>query len=162
MNIRKAKVSDLEGVYKLFLEMLASEDKAAKKAGISLIRMKKSDKDFEKNAKKELLKQIRNKDGLYLVVEDKGKLVGYSYGYLVKDADPFFKGPKTGYFSSVLVKKKYRGKGLAKKLYRQMEDWFRKKECDFLVLEVFLENPALKLYEKWKYKKGMCKMYKKL
>ncbi|MBW3011402.1 GNAT family N-acetyltransferase [Candidatus Woesearchaeota archaeon] len=162
MDIRKAKPSDLEEVYKLFLEMLASEDKAAKKAGISLIRMKRDDRSFEKNAKKELLKEIKKKDGIYLVAEDKGKLVAYAYGFLVTSVDPFFKAPKTGYFSALLVTKKYRGKGIGKTLYKQLEDWFNKKKCDLLVLEVFLENPALRLYEKWKYKPGMCKMFKKL
>jgi len=148
MEIRKATAKDVDEVYRLFLEMIKSEDAASRKSGISLMNLRKKDRNFEKNAKKELLREIRAKNSLYLVAEDKGKLAAYAYGFIPKVKDPFFTMPIVGYFSALLVTKKHRGKGLAKKLKLEMESWFEKKKCDFVYLEVFSTNPAVDLYKK--------------
>ena len=162
MKIRKATGKDVDGIYELFLEMIKSEDAASRKSGISLMTLRKKDKNFEKNARKELLREIRAKNSLYLVAEDKGKLTAYAYGFVPKNDDPFFSKSIVGYFSAILVTKKYRRKGLAKKLKVEMENWFKKKKCDFIYLEVFAENPASKLYKKWGYKVTTQKMFKKV
>ena len=79
-----------------------------------------------------------------------------------KKSDEFFSAPNVGLFHALLVTKKYRRKGIAKKLRLEMEKWFRKKKVDFIYLEAFAMNPAVNVYKKWGYKTSTYKMFKKV
>ncbi len=162
MIIRKAKKRDIENVYLLFLELFESEDRSARKTAKFLKDLRSRRKDFYLSVKKELLREIKEKNSLYLVAEEDGELKGYIRGCIINVKDPFFKPQKIGYLHAMVTKKKYRGKGVSNKLYTELLKWFRKNKCATVSLEVFATNPAVKLYEKWGYKISTHKMWKKL
>jgi len=162
VKIRKAKKEDLEGVYELFLELCKSEDVSAIKASKHLKILRQRRPDFEKSVKKELLKSIKDGSSLYLVAEDDGVLFGYCYGTVLKVKDAFFMYPKIGYLHSLVISKKHRGKGVASSLHTDMLNWFKKKGCSSVSLEVFVTNLAKEIYVKWGYKPFVYKMNKKL
>ncbi|MBW3017722.1 GNAT family N-acetyltransferase [Candidatus Woesearchaeota archaeon] len=162
MKIRKATAKDLNGVYELFLEMVTSEDRALRKCSTSFLELRKKERDFEKKARKELLREIRARYSLFLVAEENNKLIGYAYGEVPKKSDAFFAPRNTAFFYALLVTKKHRRKGIANKLKLEMEKWFRKKKVDYIYLEAFAMNPAVNLYKKWGYKIAMHKMFKKV
>lgn len=60
-----------------------------------------------------------------------------------------FKDRKVLYIESIVVDEKYRGKGIATKLFEKIEDVAQKEKIDSIELEVFSFNKeAIKFYEK--------------
>lgn len=162
MIIRPAKKEDVDEIFELFLELCQEEDKSARKTAKFLRALREKRDDFERSGKKELLREIQDKNAAYLVAEIDGSIVGYCYASFSKTKDPFFKPAMIGYLSSIVVKKKLRGKGIAKKLHAKAMDWLKKKKCSTVYLEVFMNNNAMNVYENWGYKAATCKMWKKL
>ena len=162
MKIRKAKKSDLEDIYTLCLELFKSEDASAGKVAMFLRDLRSRRKDFKSSSKKELLREIKEKNSLYLVAEEDNELKGYVRGCIINVKDPFFKPQKIGYLHAIVTKRKYRGKGISNKLYAELLRWFKKNKCSVVSLEVFATNPAVKLYEKLGYKISTYKMWKKI
>ncbi len=162
MRIRKAIPKDTEGVYQTFLELVRSEDSAAKKIkGYSVLRKRKP--DFEKQAKKSLLKSIRQRKSLYLVAEIDSKIVGYAYATIIRyQYSYYFQVHPIGYLNAIVVRKKYRGKGIAKALFAEVEKWFKIHKCIMATLDVFYTNPAIKVYTKKGYKAYDYRMFKLL
>ncbi|MFH1063701.1 MAG: GNAT family N-acetyltransferase [Candidatus Woesearchaeota archaeon] len=162
VKIRKAKREDLQGVYNLFLELCDSEDSSELKIAKHLKSMRKRRPDFEKSAKRALLKSISDRKALYLVAENEGELLGYGYGTVLSAKDSFFISQKIGCLNALVVSRKHRGKGVASGLHAELLDWFRKKGCSSASLEVFTTNAAQDIYKKWGYSSFTCKMNKKL
>ena len=162
MIIRKAKKGDIEGVYLLFLELFKSESLAAGKTAKFLKDLRSRRKDFQASAKKELLREVKTKNSVFLVAEENKTLIGYGYGSIHRTKDPFFKPKNLAYLNAVVVNKKFRSKGVGYKLYKELLKYFRKHECVAISLEVFANNSAVKLYEKWGYKISTYKMWKRL
>jgi ribosomal protein S18 acetylase RimI-like enzyme len=167
MRVRKAKKSDVQGIYPVYLDYVLSEDINAKKIrGYSLYRKRKQ--QFSRLAKKDLIKAIHNKKGRCVVAEDNGAIVGYAYGELDKDgdtkkkADEPFKTPKTGWINIMAVKKDKRGKGIGTQLHNNLKQWFKKKKCTHIDLMVMHTNKAQKLYNKLGYHTTFMKMNKKI
>ncbi|MBN2459737.1 GNAT family N-acetyltransferase [Candidatus Woesearchaeota archaeon] len=142
--------------------MAESEDESSKKIADFLINVRKRRKDFEKSAKKELLREIKEKNSIYLVAEENHVIAGYIYGSMKKQKSPFFELPLIGKFNAIVVRKEFRGKGIAKQLNQKLEDWMKKKGCKVIYLEVFSENLASELYTKWEYKKTNYIMAKQI
>jgi len=161
MKVRRAKNEDIEQIYSLFGELFTEETRGAGKVAKFLKDLRKKKNGFEKSAKKELLREIKERNSRYLVVEENGILLGYGYASVHKTKDPFFNPKVIGYLNSIVVSKKLRGKGIASTLHAEISKWFKEKKCDAIYLEVFVTNTAVKLYEKWGYKTSTCKMWKK-
>lgn len=160
--IRKAKVNDIEQIYEVCLAMITSEDESARKVGGYILDTRNKRKDFVLSCKKELLREIKDKKVLYLVALTNDKLVGYIRGEFIEKKDPFFKPIRIGYLHALVVLKEWRSHGIASQLNGELEKWLRKKKCRQVHLEVFENNEAINMYEKWGYKKFINKMSKKL
>ena len=160
MKIRKATKKDINDIYPLFIELINSEEKNAGKVAKFLKDIRKKRKDFGKNSRKELLKDIVGRNSFLFLAEDNGKVVGYISGKIIKDS--FFNQITVGYFNHIFVLKNYRSKGILRKLYFLLEKEFMKRKCEVSLLEVFSTNPAIKAFEKLDYKISTHKMWKKL
>ncbi|MFA4887441.1 MAG: GNAT family N-acetyltransferase [Candidatus Nanoarchaeia archaeon] len=161
MKIRKAKPSDIDQIYEVFLTMLKAEDKASEQVDKIFLEMRTKRKDIEKSAKAAILKKIKGKGHLFLVAEEK-KIVGYSHGYTQEEYKDFFLPITSGYLNALCIKEGMQGKGLASLLNQEMEKWFKKKKCKVIYLDVFSKNPAVAVYEKWGYKVLSYTLGKKL
>ena len=160
--IRKATIKDIEQIYEVCLDMVNSEDKSARKIGGYLLDIRNRRKDFVSSSKRELLREIKEKNTVYLVAQAGNIIVGYARGEFLAKKDPFFKPIKIGYLHALVVLNKWRSYGIASKLNSELEKWFRKKKCSQIHLEVFENNDAIKIYENWGYKRFINKMSKKL
>lgn len=81
-------------------------------------------------------KHIFDKDHFYFVAEDK-EVVGLAFGWR-ENIFPVYKNEYVGYVADVIVKEKYRGRGIGKKLVSALENEFKKiglKETQLLVLK---------------------------
>jgi diamine N-acetyltransferase len=160
--IRKAKKKDVDEVYNVLLEMIKSEDASSKRVSQFLMDSRKKRSDFQDSAKQELIREFRERNSTYLVAELNDKIIGYIRGNIIQNKDPFFQVTKIGYLNALAVLKNHSGKGIASKLNKSLEKWFKENECSQIHLEVFENNPATKIYEKWGYKTFNRKMGKKI
>jgi ribosomal protein S18 acetylase RimI-like enzyme len=160
--IRKATIKDIEQIYRVYLEMIKSENESVRKIGNYLLDIRNKRENFILASKKELLQEITEKNTIYLVAQIDEKIIGYIRGEFLEKKDPFFKPIKIGYLHALVVLKKWRGFGIASRLNSEVEKWFKKKGCSQVHLEVFEHNNAIKIYKSWGYKIFINKMSKKL
>ena len=162
MIIRKAKPLDVDGIYSVFLELAQVEDKSASEIASFVRKIRKRRKSFKKDVKKELLKEIKERKSIYLVAEVSDEIVGYAYGSFDNSKNSFFDCPITGIANALVVKKKYRKKGIASKLSKERDNWFKKKGCKVIYLEVYPNNNAVEFHKRLGYKTITLKMCRKL
>ena len=149
MKIRKATVKDIPSLIKLFRGIVKYHKKI----------YTKDDKFYNKEIKnvkqiwvKFIKKNVNNKDFLILIVYDGKKPIAYCIS-LIKKNIPIYKIKKYGYVSDLYVDKKYRGKGIGKKLLKKSKEFFRKNKLKFMSLEINHNNdPSIKFYEKYGFK----------
>ena len=94
------------------------------------------------------MKEVKDFQGkMFLAVED-DKAIGLIVG-LINNEDEhnyYFKAPKRGRISELVVSRKYRSKGAGKQLMDTMEDYFRLVGCKAILLEVFAYNKNAKMF----------------
>ncbi|MFA5127353.1 MAG: GNAT family N-acetyltransferase [Patescibacteria group bacterium] len=162
VKIRKATIKDINQMYPVLLDMIKSEDRAIKASNRYLMRLRKKRTDFEASTKREFRREMEVKNSKYLVAIIDDKIVGYTRAEVKNNKNSFFQPVKTGYLQSLVVLKKYRGRGIAAKLYQELEKWLKSKKCTQVSLHVLKNNNAKKIYEKWGYESVFYKMTKKL
>ena len=159
MKIRKARIEDVDLIIPVFKEYeLASESYLPDK--YKCIRNKR--KPLKKHIKIALEKDITKKNSKFLVMEHNNMIVGYIFGEIRENKHPLFKEPKTGEVSDLAVLNEYQGKGIAGKLWRELENWFIKNKCEFISLSVNSNNTAQEIYKKWGFELFYLRMIKKL
>lgn len=112
------------------------------------------------------LEEVKNNNGkCYIVVEDDkaiGLIMGCIFPYDEYDYLDY-KCPKRGIITELIVTSKIRSKGVGKKLMDKIEDYFRKNNCEYVLVDVFAYNEnAIKFYERKGYHPRMYTDIKKL
>lgn len=112
------------------------------------------------------LKEVKDNNGkCYLYIED-NKVVGLIMGIIDKyDEYDYldYKCPKRGRITELIVSKKTRSKGIGTKLIEEMENYFKKENCEYIIVEVFAYNDnAISFYNKENYHSRMLDMIKKI
>jgi|GEM_PF-1918011 len=116
----------------------------------------------EKTAKRQLMKQIKNKKGFFGLARHKNNVVGYVYGYI--DGTDYNRPKlKKGWLEAVAVLASYRGQGIGTQLCRALEQWFRKQRCGCIDITHFASNTgAQRLYERLGFIPTVLKLNKRL
>jgi ribosomal protein S18 acetylase RimI-like enzyme len=101
------------------------------------------------------LRDIKNKNGIFLVAETQNNICGYGIG-LVESLEPddlMEVLPHTpGRIAELYVDDKYRGMGIGTQLLNELESYLKEKGCNPIHIGVFVPNQrARKLYEKLGY-----------
>jgi ribosomal protein S18 acetylase RimI-like enzyme len=159
MIIRKAKLSDIDSLVPIFMDYeIASVGYLADK--YKCMRNKK--KPLVKHIKLAFKKDIGKKNALFLVAEEKGKLIGYIFGQIGENEHPLFKRPKGGELHDLAVLKTHQGKGISGKLWKELLAWFIKQKCEIITLSVNSNNQAQEIYKHWGFDVFYLRMIKKL
>ena len=108
------------------------------------------------------MREFREKDAIYLVAEIDRTIAGYARATVKKSNDAFFIMPARGFLEAIVVRKKYRGMGIASALNTEVERWFHANRCVQATLDVIAGNPAQRIYKKWGYAVGCHRMSKRL
>lgn len=112
------------------------------------------------------LKEVNDSNGkCYLAVENDnvlGLIMGYIPAY-----DEFdyldYKCPKRGKISELIVTSKIRSKGVGQVLIDRMEQYFKSKGCEYVLVDVFAYNEnVIKFYGKKGYHPRMFTNIKKI
>jgi ribosomal protein S18 acetylase RimI-like enzyme len=112
------------------------------------------------------LKDVNDNNGkCYLAIEN-DKAVGLIMGILgtySKYDYLDYKCPQRGVITELIVSKNARSSGVGRQLMKKMEDYFRKINCEYIIVDVFGYNDlALKFYFKQGYHARMLTTIKKL
>lgn len=142
--IRKARIGDLKDIL-----------------GLNFNLFKKEYKEYDKSldlswtyglGKKYFKDRIVKRDGFAEVIEIDGKIIGYLCGGIVKGLF-YRRKAKYAELENMFIDKKYRGKGLGKKLARDFINWCKRNRVDYISLTAFAKNvQALGLYRKLGFK----------
>lgn len=112
------------------------------------------------------LKDVNDNDGKCYLALENDNILGLIMGY-IPAYDEFdyldYKCPKRGKISELIVTSKIRSKGLGQALIDRMEQYFKSKGCEYVLVDVFAYNEnAIKFYGKKGYHPRMFTNIKKI
>jgi len=142
MKIRKAKKSDFKEVFRL-LKQLFSKDRI-----------------FPKKTKEIYLRLLKDKNSIELILENQGKIIGYSSVVFREDIQ---NQAKVGYLSELIIDEEERGKGYGAKFLKLTIKSIKNsgaREIHFS--STFKRKKAHKFYESLGFKKTAYFFWKNL
>ena len=112
------------------------------------------------------LANVKNNDGICYLAINNNKVVGLIIGCIF----PYnkydyldYKCPRRGEITELIVTKKVRSKGVGKLLIDKIETYFKEKDCEYVLVEVFAYNDnAINFYSHDGYHARMHHMIKKI
>lgn len=112
------------------------------------------------------LKEVDDSNGKCYLALENDNIVGLIMGY-IPAYDEFdyldYKCPKRGKISELIVTSKIRSKGVGQVLIDRMEQYFKSKGCEYVLVDVFAYNEnAIKFYGKKGYHPRMFTNIKKI
>ena len=140
MNI---KIIPFEERYRTQLEKLFDDFQNFITENLDTYRWSIHLKDYGEKVVTNNLVEIKKKGGVMLIAINDEKVIGFVMGTIVHqskedllEAKPMIMGET----NELYVDPKYRGKGVGKQLLIGVEEFFRKKKCEFLWLSVASVN----------------------
>ena len=112
------------------------------------------------------LEEVKNNNGACFLAIDGNKVIGLIMG-TIPSYDEYdyldYKCPKRGRIIELIVTSKVRNNGIGKALIEKMEEYFKLKGCEYVLIDVFAYNEnAIKFYERKGYHPRMLVDIKKL
>jgi L-amino acid N-acyltransferase YncA len=142
MKIRKATKKDIERINEIGLEGLFQEHTFQNPKNKKKIRQGVKE-DFEFH-KKTIKNNLKDKKQYWIVVEEKGIIVGFGSAYIKKDK---------GVIESVYIDKKFQKKSYGIKIMRHLIKWLKSKKVKHIESNFLFDNaPSLKLHKKLGFK----------
>ena len=145
IKIRLLQKSDEKQLMRLAINFFKKNQrgKIVSKKLLPLIQYKDYDKHLKEDVKGYM--RLNSKEAVIFVAENNKKLIGYIYGRIIKKPKMILS--KTGIIEDWFVEKEYRGKKIGEMLWNRLIDWFKKKKCNCLQLDVYPTNKhAIKIY----------------
>ena len=139
---RKAKKSDLKTLFALSNKLLRFHKHFFPE-------IYKFNKKYPSMQKRFFEKNIRSSKSCVFVAELDGKLIAYTLAIAKKYSPPIYIWKKEISLSDLYVEAPFRGSGVAKRLFYEVEKFARKNKADFINLGVDSKNArARRFYEK--------------
>ena len=159
MTIREIKKEDFDNYLELKKQLFDSEMETAKKDSFIKFYIEKI---IRKEQLEEFSKMLKKEDSIFIVAEENKEIIGFLFGflnyYIVNDSKRKF-----GYLDTMVISKKYRGKGVGTKLHQEFIEWLKFKKIKWAVLQVDDKNYAgVEFYKKEKYYPTELRMAKKI
>lgn len=139
MDIREAKVEDVEGIAPLMLQLYERWDKIEP---VDRIR-----RDwFLSDAQYDFLERIiRDEKKLTLTAEDNERVVGYLIAEIL-EREPFFQ--PVGCIDEAFNTPDYRGYGIGSKMVDRAMDWFKKNDVSYVLVDTHsFDEDAVRYWE---------------
>ncbi|MBW2974280.1 GNAT family N-acetyltransferase [Candidatus Woesearchaeota archaeon] len=154
VRIRKATLQDIPQMTELWLELMDHHIKLEP----YFYRMNKNAIPRYKNY---LMKNIMRRNAEFFVAEDNGKVIAHIGGWVEK-RPTCFAIEEQGYLLEAIVSKKYRRKGIGRKLTKRMLGWFKAKKMSFVVLRAYSTNKgAIEAWRRMGFRENWKLMVKK-
>jgi len=149
MNIREAKLKDLQQLYKLRRIFAKFHDDLMIRKNPKVKPYRKKVKNITYFMRRKLEASIRAKNKAIIVAEDDSKILGYCM-LEIKRNSPGFKLERVGHINQIFVRKEFRGKGIGSELMKAAVKWFKERKIKHLSLKVYAGNEkAYDIYKRW-------------
>ncbi|MAG91304.1 hypothetical protein CMO83_01355 [Candidatus Woesearchaeota archaeon] len=159
MPIRKANLKDVESVVLLWKEFMRENNSFKSK---EVLKVDQFNNDASNLFRKFVINNIKSKNSVVLVAEEKSKIVGFIQAQ-IKDNLKVYKVKKIGHISDLFVKRNYRKRNMSSVLKNFAFKWFKSKKIKYVSLQTEIRNKlAHKIYEKWGFFEHNLTLYKKL
>lgn len=146
LKIREATIKDFKLV-KDFQSRMVKEERGLR---ISLRSRKKEVRTYNDN---EIKRILRSPNGCFVIAEANGLPVGCAYVRIEKVFGDWCVYKKRGYLGQLFVDRKYRRKGIGKKILDYRIKWLKSRRIKFIVLRAYVKNKkAIKLFRKRGFK----------
>jgi|SRR3989338_3091988 len=132
IQIRKARIGDAEHLARLYLQFWVPHKKVDPLLEFEKKMTLKNQIEFAK-------KEIKKRSNHIFVADLNEKVIGF-IEFFIKKNDDCFKIKKYGYLNSATTDKKYRGKGVAKKLTNASLKFFKDKGIKYVRTNVYNSN----------------------
>lgn len=153
IKIRNAKLEDVQDLLNLW-QMLMDYHKSLDKKSFTL---KKNAKSIMKSF---FIKNIKSKNSIVLIAEDKPVSIGYLMGFIQKQP-PVYENDKYGFLSDAFIREEYRSTGITKNMTKKAEKFFKNKKLKTLSAKVFSGNKkGIKAWNKIGLKEGAKLIFK--
>lgn len=160
VNIRKAKTKDVDEISGLQDKLIEYHHKLRKGEIEPWEELVSSHKDLWKEFAKTAIRSY--KKVIFVAVDNDNKIVGYTAGMIKKNI-PIFKIKKLGYINDLFVIKKYRNKGIAEKLLKTIEKWFKSKNIKYVEVSADTKNKlGQKVWHKFGFEDCRLNMMKEI
>jgi len=154
MNIRKATISDLEFLIRLYSELINYNLQFAKFV------YKQKPKINKSELKKSIKQMMNSKNKVLLIAEGNKKLLGFAQAEIMSNKESRTKNKVVEIIDMYVHSKK---KGTGKILLNEIEKWARTKKANYILWEFISgNNIAENFCTKNKFKHFKTKMLKKL
>ena len=112
------------------------------------------------------LNKVKNNNGKCYIAIENNKAIGLIMG-CIPPYDEYdyldYKCPNRGEITELVISKKARNNGIGSKLMDRMEEYFKSKGCEYIIVDVFAYNEnAIKFYSKNGYHSRMYTDIKKI
>ncbi|MDD5171530.1 MAG: GNAT family N-acetyltransferase [Candidatus ainarchaeum sp.] len=160
-TIRKANLADLDSIVVLWKGLMAHHRSLAKKKTAERDMVELAP-DAERRWRLWARKNMRSRNGLLLVAEEDGKIIGYSLNN-IKSNVRLFKVKKYGYLSDIFVAKTHRKRGIGNAFLKAALGWFRKKRMRYAAIAYRACNrQAGQVYSKWGFHDNHVELVRRL
>jgi len=154
MKIREAKLKDVEEISYLNSLLMKYHLRFDKYWAV------------KKNARKQfanyMKKMIRSPNAFVIVAEDNRKIVGYTFGKIIKHP-PVLKIERAGHLNDMFVLESYRRKGTGSKMTHELFKWFKSKGLDYAELDVDFRNKVgMRAWKSLGFKENTVEMKRKI
>ena len=85
-------------------------------------------------------RRLTSPNAFLFVALNEQRPIGYVFGWIERKSKNYWKVWKHGYICDIFVKKEFRRKGIGSALLEKAEEWFKRKEIEMIVSEVYAEN----------------------
>ena len=139
--IRKAEISDFQGVHKLIMQVHK----------LHVNERNDIDKDVDPMNFDEFKTELSNSNNIYLIAEFKNEIVGICFSQIKEISNnKIMKDRKILHIENICVDENHQKKGIGKKLYKQIVQLAKEKNIDNIELMV------------WGFNKNAINFYKNL
>jgi len=157
LSIRTATLGDVGEIASSWEELMKSFRHHKKKGRRLLYRRKKTSEGVYRRFVK---KVIRARKSTIFVAEYEGKIAGHVL-VEVYSRSPIYVLDKEAYIYEIIVREKYRGRGIGPELLEAAEEWAAEKGARVCLLTIFPENKwAEKIYRREGFKRDYNSMVK--
>ena len=131
MDIRIARISDLQSIKELWKEMMDFH----RVRDEYFARSEEGHERFGEYVRS----NIESPEWLVMVAVDEGIIIGFSMGRIAA-YPPVFQHSHYGFVADIVVNENYRGRGIGRQLFEQMLPWFKEQGVTRIEIEVASTN----------------------
>ncbi len=149
--VTKAKIEDVDQILQLYNEYDKEIENCFPEKHLKLLKELHPQYEDKSDRKNGIKNTINDKNQLLLIAKEDETILGCVVGYT--------EGVQ-GKFDQLTLSSKSQDQDILKKLYRELEQWFKSQGCRYIEVDVVFGNPRKKIYNEFGFETVIEEMRK--